>query len=111
MHEAVKKIQFIRHLMRQLGLPDVKLPTPMLIDNQGSVDWVESGCKATKKLRHENISEFKIAEARMHKEINIHWIPGKTNPADIFTKEDKDVGHYEGLRDQMVKPREAVFNI
>ena len=47
----------------------------------------------------------------MHKEINIHWIPGKTNPADIFTKEDKDMGHYEGLRDQMVKPCEAVFNI
>ena len=38
--------------MKQLGLPDVKSPTPMLNDNQGIVDWVESGCKATKKLGH-----------------------------------------------------------
>ena len=111
MHEGVKEIQFIRHLMRQLGLSDVNNPTPILNDNKGSVDWVESGCKATKKLRHENISEFKIAEARLHDEIDILWIPGKTNPADIFTKEDKDVGHYEELRDHMVKPRENVYDI
>ena len=49
-HEAVTEIQIIRHLMRQLGLPDVKLPTPMLNNNQGSVDWVESGCKTTKQI-------------------------------------------------------------
>ena len=59
MHKAVKEIQFIRHLMRQLGLHEVTLPNPMLNDNQGSVDWVESGCKATKKLRHKNISDSK----------------------------------------------------
>ena len=47
----------------------------------------------------------------MHKEINIHWIPGKTNPADIFIKEDKDTAHYEWLEDKMVKPCGAVFNI
>ena len=68
-HEGVKEIQFIWYLMRQLGLPDVNTPTPILTDNQGSVDWVESRCKVTKKLRHENISEFKIAEAyHVHKE-------------------------------------------
>ena len=90
--------------MRQLGLSDVNNPTPILNYNKGSVDWVESGCKATKKLRHKNISEFKIAEARLHNEVNILWIPGKTNPADIFIKEEKNIGYYEGLRDHMVNP-------
>ena len=47
MHEGVKEIQYLRHLMRQLGLSDVNNPTPVLNDNKGSVDWVESGCKAT----------------------------------------------------------------
>ena len=75
------------------------------------VNYIQHTLCAVRKLRHENISEFKIAEARLHDEINILWIPGKTNPADIFTKEDKDVGHYEGLRDHMVKPREDVYNI
>ena len=83
--------------MRQLGLSNVNNLTSILNNNKGSVDWVESGCKATKKLRHENISGLKIAIARLNDEINILWIPGKTNPADIFNKEDKDVGHYEGL--------------
>ena len=80
-----------------LGLSDINAPTPILSNNQGSIDWVESKGIATKKLRHENTNEFKIAEARFHNEINILWIPGKKNPADIFTKKDKDVGHYEGL--------------
>ena len=31
---------------------------------------------------------------------------GSTNPADIFTKEDNDVKHFETLRDQMVRSRE-----
>ena len=84
MHEGVKEIQFIRNLIRQLGLSDVNTPTPILNGNKSSLDWVESGCKATMKLRHENISEFNIAIARLYDDINILWIPGKTNPADIF---------------------------
>ena len=32
---------------------------------------------------------------------------GATNPADLFTKEDNDVKHFETLRDQMVTSREA----
>lgn len=111
MHEEVKEIQFLRHPMRQLGLRDVSNPTPVLNDNKGSVDWVESGCKATKKLRYENISELSIAEGRLHREVDIAWILGKTNPSDIFTREDKDVGHFERLRDLMVKPRESVQNL
>ena len=31
---------------------------------------------------------------------------GSTNPADIFTKEDNDVKHFETLRDQMVSSQE-----
>ena len=34
MYEGVKKIQFVCHLMRQLGLPEVKSPTPILNGNQ-----------------------------------------------------------------------------
>ena len=46
--------------MKQLGLPDVEFPTPLLNNNQGSTDWIESGCKSTKKLQHENLSELGI---------------------------------------------------
>ena len=58
--EGISAIQYLRHLMRQLGLPDVDLPTPLLNNNQGIIDWIESGCKPTKKLRHENLFELGI---------------------------------------------------
>ena len=36
--EGIKGIQYLRHLMRQLGLTDVDYPTPLLNDNRGSID-------------------------------------------------------------------------
>ena len=39
--------------------------------------------------------------------MDIYWTLGPTNLADIFTKEDKDVAHFESVRDQMVMPRES----
>ena len=93
--------------MRQLGLPDVEYPTPLLNDNQGSIDWIESGCKPTKKLRHENLSELGIAEAREEGEVEIYWVPGNTNVADLFTEEDNNIQHFESLHNLMVAPHET----
>ena len=89
--EGIKGIQFLRKLMKQLGLPDVNTPTSILNDNRGSLDWIESGCRPSKKLRHENLAELGIAEAKAHNEVTFHWIAGKIKSADIFTKEDNDV--------------------
>ena len=33
-------------------------------------------------------------------------MPGKINAADIFTKEDNDVGHFTYVRDKTLLPRE-----
>ena len=94
--------------MRQLRLSDVDFPTSLLNNNQGSIDWIESGCKLTKKIQHENLSKLGIYKARQYKEIEIYWTPGSTNLDDIFTKEDKDVVHFESVRDQMVMPRKKI---
>ena len=105
MDKGVKDTQYVRALCNQMHLPDAKDTTKLFNDNRGSVDWVHSGCKATKKLRHENISEFRIAEARKEGDVDILWIPGQTNPADLFTKEINDDKHFITLRDLMVMPR------
>ena len=80
MDEGIKGIQFLRHLMKQVGLPDVDEPTPILNNNRGSLDWSESGCRPIKKLRHENLSELGIEEAKNNNEVSFHRIPGSTNP-------------------------------
>ena len=109
MDEGTKSIQFIRHLMKQLKLPEVEHPTPLVNDNQGSVDWSNNGGIVSKKLRHANIEELRVLEAKSAGEIEVHWIPGKENPADLFTKEHNDVGQFNRLRDLMVRPREWVY--
>ena len=68
---GVKEIQFLQLLRKQLELSDINAPIPILNNNQGSINWIESGCKAIEKLQQENISQSKIAEARLHNEINI----------------------------------------
>ena len=97
--------------MKQIGLPDIGCPTPILNGNRGAIGWIGSGCRPSKKLRHENLAELGIAEAKQHGEVSFYWIPGKTNPAGIFTKEDNDIQHYCALRGLMVKPREAMYSL
>ena len=36
--EGIKGIQFLQHLMQQLNLPEVQVPTPILNENKGSLD-------------------------------------------------------------------------
>ena len=38
---------------------------------------------------------------------SLYWMPDKTNPADLFTKEDTNVQHFELLCGQMLMPQEA----
>ena len=92
--------------MQQIGLPDIDYPTPVLNNNCGAIGWIESGYKPTKKLRHKNLAELGINKARKYNEVDFYWIPGKMNPADIFTKEDNDKKHYGEVRDSMVMSRE-----
>ena len=40
-------------------------------------------------MRHVNIRENAVCEARVLGEVSIHHIPGAANPADLFTKEFK----------------------
>ena len=108
MDEGTKSIQFLRHLMTQLGLIDTNYPIPVLNDNRGSVDWAKNGGIVTKKLRRANIRETRVAEAHEYGEVEVYWIPGKDNPADLFTKEHKDHNQFNKLRDLMVRPREWI---
>ena len=53
-----------------------------------------------------------ITEAKKYNEItlHLHWMAGKTNPTNIFTKEDNNVAHYCSLQDIMVVLREQFWN-
>ena len=52
------------------------------------------------------MAELGIEEAKNNNEVSFYWTPGSSNPADIYTKEDHNVQHYESIRDQILMRRE-----
>ena len=83
----------------------------MLNDSRGAIGWAGSGCRPSKKLRHESLAELGAAEAKQHGEVSFYWIPGKASPAGIFAKEGNGTQHYCSLRDLMAKPREEMYPV
>ena len=55
----------------------------------------------TKGLRYVQIRENAVRESIQDEIIDVEHIGGKLNPSDIFTKEDKDIEHFEKCRNTM----------
>ena len=102
--EGTKGTQYVRYVEEELVIADPGIPTPLHNDNNGAVDWSQTG-KVSKKLRHVNIREFRVRQARKAGEIDIGFIPGKQNPADLLTKEHKSPEDYRTARDVVVSRR------
>ena len=75
----------------------VQNKTTVYNDNMACVKWSKS--KTTKGLRYIQIRENSVRE---NPNIKVDHVSGKINPADIFNKEDKDVKHYQFVRDKTV---------
>jgi hypothetical protein len=102
--EATKATQYVRHLEHELNINLHDGPTPLFNDNSGAVNWSNTGA-VSKKLRHVNIREFRVREARRYKEIDVIFIPGKQNPSDLLTKEHKSLEDFRAMRAPIVGPR------
>jgi hypothetical protein len=85
-----------RHILHDLHLLDTTIPTNVFNDNCGAVDW--SNSFSTKGMRHVNIRENAVREARVPNEVSIQHIPGMCNPADMFSKEFKSDTTFRALR-------------
>ena len=53
-------------------------------------------------MRQFNIRQCGIREAVRFKEVQPVHIPAALNPADLFTKEMRDVGHFQQLRSALM---------
>ena len=106
--ECAKQVKFLSHILKDLHLKRTFMPdaTKLYNDNQACVLW--SDAMTTKGLRHVQIRENGVREMVRNNEIQVIHVNGKSNLADIFTKEDKDVQHYCELRDKILTCRLAV---
>jgi hypothetical protein len=55
-------------------------------------------------MRHMNIRNMAVRDAREHREINIEHMEGKINPADILTKEHGSAKEFISLCTNVLVP-------
>jgi hypothetical protein len=84
-----------RHTLHDLNLLDLSTPTNVFNDNHGAVDW--SNSFSMKDMRHVNICENAVREARVLNKVSIQHILGPCNPADLFSKEFKSDSTFRTL--------------
>jgi hypothetical protein len=58
----------------------------------------------TKQIRHMEMRENAVREWVQDSYMKILHVPGRTNPANIFTKEMRDGAHFWHLRDSFMCP-------
>jgi hypothetical protein len=100
-----KKVVDFRNLCHSISesglpLPDATLPTVLYNDNDACVKWPYN--MTSKTARHIKLQENSVREWVQDKLIKVVHVAGKTNPADIFTKEMQDGMHFCQLQDSFM---------
>ena len=97
--QCVKDILHLSHIIKDLNLTKELLnqPTKIFNDNMACVQW--SNNRTNRNIRHIQIRENATRESVQNKTVTVQHVDGKTNPADIFTKEQNDVNNFLALRD------------
>lgn len=118
--ECVKALQHIRHIFEDLHLAHLLRSTFCIYnDNEASVKWTAN--MTSKGLRHIQMRENSTREQQLRgfctvKHLpggfcTVKHLPGDNNLSDMFTKEDKHVAHFIGIRDAAVKSSVLVHKI
>mmetsp|Transcript_3382 Transcript_3382/g.5163 ORF Transcript_3382/g.5163 Transcript_3382/m.5163 type:complete len:553 (-) Transcript_3382:330-1988(-) len=100
--DCTKALQHIRNILLDLDLLHLFSEGPITIYNNNAAALQWSHNMTTKGLKHIQLRENALRESVQSGVIEVEHIGGKTNPSDIFTKEDRDVQHFTDCRDTMV---------
>ena len=100
--ECVKFLLELSQLLDFLGVRDIFTPSTHTIynDNNACINWSKK-C-TTKGLRLIQMRENRVRENVSNLFVDIKHVSGKTNLADLFTKEMNDTSHFVALRDLMM---------
>ena len=105
--EAVKHLIHLQNVRADLIFTNGN-PIEILNDNNACVLWSKN--TTTKGLRHIQIRENSVRESIANNLVTISHVSGDINPADIFTKEDKDLSHFIKIRDTLLTTFDALVS-
>ena len=100
--ECTKTLLYIKNILQDLQLLSTFTdgPIPVYNDNQSAIQW--SYNMTQKATRYIQIRENAVREEVQSGFILPKHIAGKNNPADLFTKELKDILTFELIRNILV---------
>jgi hypothetical protein len=106
-NEVSKLLMGIRNLAKSVrnsgfDIPDTTAASPLYNENESCVCWSHN--MTTEQIRHMEMRENAVREWVQDSYLQILHVPGRTNPADIFTKEMRDGAHFWRLRDSFMCP-------
>jgi hypothetical protein len=81
--DTSRQLVWIRSLFEEIGI--ILAPIPLCGDNQGSI-FLASNPVQEKRIKHIDIRYHYIREVIHAKKIELFFIEGSENPADLFTK-------------------------
>ena len=85
--DTSRQLLWIKSLMSELGI-DLS-PIPLFGDNQGSI-FLASNPVQEKCIKHIDLRYHFICNVVQNKQVELFFIEGASNPADLFTK---NLGH------------------
>ena len=95
-------------------IPDTTDASPLYNDNKSCVHWSHN--MTMKKNRHMEMREKAVPDWVQDYYLQVLHVPGRINPADIFTKEMRDGAHFWRLQDTFMCPmsdflQQPLFNV
>ena len=104
--EAVKEILWTRNVLSEIEeiLPQWKLdgqPT-LAIDSRACQDMINNGCFEHGRTKHISYRMQFIFEESKRGAFQTTWIKGTTNVADILTKSDPSLVHFNSMRNALM---------
>ena len=90
--DCSRQVVWIKALLEELTF-DLRA-VPICSDNQGSI-FLSSNPVTERRTKHIDIRYHYIREVIAAKQVELFYIPGEDNPADMFTK---NLGHIKFLK-------------
>ena len=90
--DTSKQLIWVKSLMSELGIN--LTPIPLFGDNQGSI-FLSSNPVQEKRIKHIDLRYHFIRDVITSKQVELFFIEGANNPADLFTK---NLGHIKFLK-------------
>ena len=81
--DTSRQLLWIKSLISELGI-DLS-PIPLFGDNQGSI-FLASNPVQEKRIKHIDLRYHFIRNVVQNKQVELFFIEGASNPADLFTK-------------------------